>query len=183
MKKLLLTDIDGVLLDWSGHFNKYLETYYPDLGLMDPTEFVQNSDIAKVMQKFNHSAWIGYLKPHKDAAEVLLEFQKKGYEIICCTAMGYDQYQYSLRKQNLENVFPGLITRMDVVGFGEPKNEWLSQYKDSGAIWVEDKWTNAVAGADQRLNTFLMKHEYNAYKDDARITKVDNWQQILGQVT
>ena len=36
-----------------------------------------------------------------------------------------------MRKQNLENVFPGLISRMDVTGFGESKAEWLSQYKES----------------------------------------------------
>ena len=64
----------------------------------------------------------------------------------------------------------------------EPKDKWLSHYKDSGAIWVEDKWVNAIAGADQRLNTYLMRHEYNANGDDSRITKVDNWQQIASKV-
>lgn len=63
-----------------------------------------------------------------------------------------------------------------------PKNEWLSQYKDSDAVWVEDKWANALAGANQRLNTYLMRHEYNASNDDKRITKVDNWQQIASKV-
>ena len=28
--KILLTDIDGVVLDWVAHFEKYLNTYYPD---------------------------------------------------------------------------------------------------------------------------------------------------------
>ena len=176
--KILLTDIDGVLLDWSGHFNKYLKTYHPELGLMNPTEFDQHSNIAKVMQNFNRSAWLGYLKTHKDAAEILPEFKKAGYDIICCTAMGHDPYSYSLRKQNLENVFPGLISRMDVTGFGESKAEWLSQYKGSGAIWVEDKWANAKAGADAGLNTYLMRHEYNASQDYTGVKKVDNWVQI-----
>ena len=50
--KILLTDIDGVILDWSGNFNKYLQTYHPKLGLMTPTSFDQQSEIAKVMQSF-----------------------------------------------------------------------------------------------------------------------------------
>ena len=41
------------------------------------------------------------------------------------------------------------------------KNEWLSQYKGSGAIF-EDKWSNVIAGANIGLNTYLMRHEYNA---------------------
>ena len=142
--KILLTDIDGVLLDWSGHFNKYLQTYH--------------------------------------AAEILPKFKQAGYDIICCTAMGHDPYSYSLRKQNLENVFPGLISRVDVTGFGQPKTEWLSQYKGSGAIWVEDKWANAIAGATIGLNTYLMRHEYNASQDHTGVKKIDNWIQLYNEV-
>ena len=45
-------------------------------------------------------------------------------------------------------------------------------------VWVEDKWGNAVAGATIGHKTFLMRHEYNASGDHAKVTKVDNWQQI-----
>ena len=182
MRKLLLTDVDGVVLNWSEQFNKYLKQYHPEKALMDPTTFSQTEDIGQLIKGYNLTAWIGYLQPHKDAAEILPKFKQAGYDIICCTAMGHDPYSYSLRKQNLENIFPGLISRVDVTGFGQPKTEWLSQYKGSGAIWVEDKWTNAIAGVTTGLNTYLMRHEYNASGDDSRITKVDNWQQIASKV-
>ena len=39
MRKILLTDIDGVVLDWQKHFNKYLDKYYPGEELFDPTVF------------------------------------------------------------------------------------------------------------------------------------------------
>ena len=39
--KILLTDIDGVVLNWSDHFQKYLKQYYPDVALWDPTVFAQ----------------------------------------------------------------------------------------------------------------------------------------------
>ena len=32
------------------------------------------------------------------------------------------------------------------------------------------------------LNTYLMKHEYNAFLDDKRIKKVDNWRQIANSI-
>ena len=53
MNKILLTDIDGVVLDWSGHFNNYLRTYHPDKELMDPTTFAQAPDTAKLIESYN----------------------------------------------------------------------------------------------------------------------------------
>jgi len=182
MRKLLLTDVDGVVLNWSEQFNKYLKQYHPDKALMDPTTFLQTEDIGQLIKGYNLTAWIGFLQPLRDAQEVLPRFKEQGWTIIACTSMGTDQYANALRKQNMEQVFPNVFDRIDIIPFMEPKDKWLSHYKDSGAVWVEDKWANAIAGADQRLNTYLMRHEYNANGDDSRITKVDNWQQIASKV-
>ena len=83
---------------------------------------------------------------------------------------------------NIESLFPNVFSRIDIIPFMDPKNKWLTQYRDSGAIWVEDKWTNAVAGANIGLKTYLMKHEYNAQYSANNIEKVDNWIQIYNKV-
>ena len=83
---------------------------------------------------------------------------------------------------NIESHFPDVFDKVDIIPFMEPKDKWLSYYKHSGAIWVEDKISNAKAGADMGLNTYLMKHEYNAFLDDKRIKKVDNWRQIANSI-
>jgi FMN phosphatase YigB (HAD superfamily) len=181
MRKLILTDIDGVCLDWSKQFNKFLKEYHPDKELMDPTVFAQAPDTAKLIEGYNKTAWIGFLEPHRDAKEVLQKFKNDGWQIIGCTSMGTDRYANALRKMNIESHFPEVFDKVDIIPFMEPKNRWLSYYKDSGAIWVEDKISNAKAGADIGLNTYLMKHEYNAFLDDKRIKKVDNWIQIYNE--
>ena len=182
MNKILLTDVDGVILDWSGHFNNYLRTYHPDKQLMDPTTFAQAPDTAELIESYNKTAWIGFLQPHKDAIEVLKEIRDAGWVIIACTSMGTDRYANALRKMNIESHFPDVFDKVDIIPFMEPKDKWLSYYKHSGAIWVEDKISNAKAGADMGLNTYLMKHEYNAFLDDKRIKKVDNWRQIANSI-
>ena len=182
MRKLLLTDVDGVVLNWSEQFNKYLKQYHPDKALMDPTTFSQTEDIGQLIKGYNLTAWIGFLQPLRDAQEVLPRFKEQGWTIIACTSMGTDQYANALRKQNMEQVFPNVFDRIDIIPFMEPKNKWLSQYKGSGAIWVEDKWTNAVAGANIGLKTYFMKHSYNAMYDADNIEKVDNWIQIYNKV-
>lgn len=182
MHKILLTDIDGVVLNWSDHFQKYLKQYYPEVSLWDPTTFAQSDQTADIIKYYNNTAWIGFLPPLRDAQEILPKFKQEGWEIIACTSMGVDQYANALRKQNIESLFPDVFARVDIIPFMEPKNKWLSQYKGSGAIWVEDKWTNAVAGANIGLKTYFMKHSYNAMYDADNIEKVDNWIQIYNKV-
>lgn len=183
MRKILLTDLDGVILDWSGRFDEYLKMYSPTSKSMDPTVFEQTDDIAQHMIAFNRSAWIGYLEPLRDAREILKNFKQDGWQIFACTAMGYDPYSCSLRKKNIENLFPNIFDRVEMTAFGEPKHNWLSQWRNSGAVWVEDKWANAIAGADFGLKTFLMKHSYNTKHDYQGVEKVDNWTQIYNKVT
>jgi beta-phosphoglucomutase-like phosphatase (HAD superfamily) len=130
------------------------------------------------MRSHNNSAWLGYLEPMRDAKEVLLQIKREGWEIHGCTAMGFDPYAISLRKNNLETHFPNVFDRLDTVGFGASKESWLEKYRGKDCVWVEDRISNAQLGASMGFKTFLMKQQYNARCDDTRITKVDNWQQI-----
>ena len=52
--KILLTDIDGVVLNWSDHFQKYLKQYYPDVALWDPTVFAQADETAEIIKQYNY---------------------------------------------------------------------------------------------------------------------------------
>jgi hypothetical protein len=180
--KILLTDIDGVVLDWQAHFNDYLDKYYPDQELFDPTVFAQGETTGKIIKEFNNTAWIGFLKPWKDSIEVLTELKNLGWKIYGCTSMGTDQYANALRKKNVENLMPDVFTQLDIIPFMQPKGNWLSQWRGSGAVWVEDKWSNAILGADMGIKTFLMKQSYNSKHDYAGVEKVDNWRQIYNKV-
>ena len=181
--KILLTDIDGVVLDWQQHFNDYLDKYYPGQELFDPTVFAQGEETGKIIKEFNNTAWIGFLKPWKDSVQVLTEFKNAGWHIFGCTSMGTDPYANALRKKNIENLMPDVFARVDIIPFMEPKGHWLSQWRGSGAVWVEDKWSNAILGADMGIKTFLMKQSYNSKHDYQGVEKVDNWRQIYNKVT
>ena len=182
-RKILLTDIDGVVLDWQKHFNKYLDHYYPGEELFDPTVFAQGERTGKIIKEFNNSAWIGFLEPWKDSVEVLTELKKMGWKIYGCTSMGTDQYANALRKKNIETLMPDVFTQLDIIPFMQPKGNWLAPWKGSGAVWVEDKWSNAIIGADMGIKTFLMKQSYNSKQDYQGVEKVDNWRQIYNKVT
>ena len=181
-RKILLTDIDGVVLDWQKHFNKYLDHYYPGEELFDPTVFAQGERTGKIIKEFNNSAWIGFLEPWKDSVEVLTELNHMGWKIYGCTSMGTDQYANALRKKNIETLMPDVFAQLEIIPFMQPKGNWLAPWKGSGAVWVEDKWSNAIIGADIGIKTFLMKQSYNSKQDYQGVEKVDNWRQIYNKV-
>ena len=177
-QKFILTDIDGVCFDWAKQFRKFLGHYHPTVVLEDPT--TNFSHIKHIMHEFCVSAWMGWCTPLRDSVDVLTKFKEDGYEIHACTAMGFDPYAIALRRINLERFFPNIFSRVDTTEMSETANKssWLEKYRNTNCIWVEDKWTNAVCGAEMGIKTFLMRQPYNGQYNDARITKVDNWHQI-----
>ena len=178
-QKYILTDIDGVCVDWQKQFEKFLEFHYPD---KQPTSdpHARRQTLEQEMHQFIGSAWQGFCEPLRDAVEILTKFKRQGYQVHACTAMGFDPYAIALRKINLETYFPNVFDRLDTTAMGEgcTKEAWLEQYRGKDCVWVEDKWINALAGASMGITTFLMKQPYNAHNNDDRIHKVDNWQQI-----
>ena len=177
--KYILTDIDGVCLDWQTQFEKFLQFHYPDKDpKVDPT--ARHNNLEDEMNQFIGSAWQGWCQPLRDAVEILTKLKQQGYQVHGCTAMGFDPYAIALRKINLERHFPNVFDRLDTSesGAGCTKEDWLAQYRGHKCVWIEDKWGNAIAGATIGHKTFLMRHEYNASSDHPKVTKVDNWQQI-----
>ena len=77
---------------------------------------------------------------------------------------------------------PDVFAQLEIIPFMQPKGNWLAPWKGSGAVWVEDKWSNAIIGADMGIKTFLMKQSYNSKQDYQGVEKVDNWRQIYNKV-
>ena len=77
--KYVLTDIDGVCLNWTKQFNKFLAYYHPDVTLDDPTKDYE--DVVHIMHDFNRSAWMGWCEPLCDAVDILTKFKERGFEI------------------------------------------------------------------------------------------------------
>ena len=183
-EKIILTDIDGVCVDWDRGFTKFAKKYF-DMEINDSTEsharqrwVEMGRDIDDLIWHFNMSAWIKHLEPFRDAQTVIPQLSQEGWKFVAITSMHEDEHAHKLREENLQTLFGDAFTEVICIGTGYSKDDTLKPYKDSGYLWIEDKWRNAVLGADMGLDTILIKHPYNAYKDDSRITKVENWQQI-----
>lgn len=190
MNKLMLVDVDGVLLDWEYSFDRYLqkrgyvkvpsgsEKY--DIGKRYGISYETGRDLIK---NFNESAHIGFLPPHKDAVHYVKKLHEEcGIVFHAITSLSLDNNAYKLRKSNLEKLFGETVFQeITCLDTGADKDDALAPYKDSGLYFVEDKILNAETGIRLGLNSILMKHPHNMdYNGNAPV--VDNWRDIYNLV-
>jgi len=190
--KYILTDIDGVVLDWEESFIIWME--HRGHTLVKDYQFKYGVDkrfgIAKplsdqLVRQFNASAAIGFLPPMRDAQYYIkLLHEKHKYKFIAVTSLSLDLYAQKLRRRNLNKLF-GKNTFEDVICLdtGADKDEILIELSDKyeGCYWIEDKVVNAQLGADIGYDAILMQHGHSL-KAKGNFNIVKNWEDIYNAV-
>jgi hypothetical protein len=186
MKKTILTDCDGVIVNWEDHFHRWMEARGYNKVKNDIYHINEQYDMSRLESKrlvkeFNNSAWIGWCPALRDARSGIATLFEHGYEFICITSLSLDPYAQELRWQNLRTLF-GTEPFVDLVCLdtGADKDRALEPYRDSGLWWIEDKSENAVLGADLGLRSILIDHSYNRDCNDNRLVRVKTWKEITG---
>lgn len=194
MNKVILTDVDGVLLDWEYAFMTWMEEkgHKPTEGykyLYSQTLRYTNlsdADIKALIKQFNESAAIGFLPPLRDAVHyVKMLHEKKGYVFHAITSLSKNRYAQALRTKNLMKLFGETVfDRFVYLDTGADKDEALIEYKDTGLIWVEDKTKNAVLGNEFGLDARIMEHGFNMVEVEGHpeILRVKNWKELYEQL-
>jgi hypothetical protein len=190
-KKIILTDADGVLLDWEYAFDVYLQQhgfnkveggqFKYDIGKRYGIEKDQGKKLIKI---FNESAHMGFLPPLRDAMYYVKRLHEEhGYVFHCITSLSKDENAQELRKMNLCKLFgKTAFEKFIFLDTGADKDEVLEQYRDSGLWWIEDKITNAEVGHEIGLKSLLVEHGHNMDFKHPSIPLVKNWKEIYERV-
>lgn len=184
MNKLILTDVDGVLLDWEHAFHDWMESQgFERNGIATYDMHVaygqKKAHIKALIREFNNSAWMCCLKPLRDSVDGVAALAAKGYRFGAITSLSLDPYAAKLREQNLKTHFGDVFDFVTCLDTGADKDEALAPYKDSGLYWIEDKPENAALGADLGLQSIMVKHNHNYDFTYDGVKSVDNWAQIV----
>ena len=191
-KKLILTDADGVLLDWEWAFDVWMQEHgfaeVADSKLnydMSVRYGISKEQVTKLIRIFNESAAIGFLPALRDAVFYVKRLHEEhGYVFHCITSLSLDANAQRLRKMNLQKLFGKTVfERIVCLDTGADKQEALEEYKGTGLIWIEDKPENAIAGYNVGLQSFLVEHGHNMNYQQQGITLVKNWKHIYEIVT
>ena len=191
MKKIILTDADGVLLDWEYAFSVWMEQH--GFKTVDDWQFkydigkrygIEKDQAKKLIRMFNESAHMGFLPPLRDAMYYVKRLHEEhGYVFHCITSMSSDENAQELRKMNLRKLFgETAFTKFIILETGADKDDVLDAYKGKGYWWIEDKITNAVAGQERGLKSLLVEHGHNMDFEHPEIPRVKNWKEIYEKI-
>jgi FMN phosphatase YigB (HAD superfamily) len=190
-EKVILTDCDGVLLDWFHGFLNYAQQRGHDPIQGKQSEYkideifgLEKSFKQQLVQSFNESAWMRDLSPLRDAVKYVRKLHEEhGYVFHCITSQSDDPKARLLRVENLETVFgKGIFEYVECLPCGADKDDALEKYRDTGCWWIEDKMVNCDVGIEMGLNGILIAHEHNAdYKGEG--IRVQTWKEVYETIT
>jgi FMN phosphatase YigB (HAD superfamily) len=195
--RIILTDVDGVLLEWEHHFTKWMlqktlfdergARYHPHRLLPDKQNTyemaerfgVTKDEIRKHIREFNRSAWMGTQRPMLESQTWVKLLAAEGWTFIPITSQTSDIPAQQLRKRRLGELFGDQVfTNYHILGTGADKDSALAEFHNTGLYWVEDKPNNAVAGLKYGLKPILIDHPYNKDFDHPDVIRVNNWKEI-----
>jgi uncharacterized HAD superfamily protein len=195
--RIILTDVDGVLLEWEHHFTKWVlqksyfdehgNRYYPHKLLPNKQNTyemaerfgVTKNEIRALIREFNRSAWMGTQRPMLESQTWVKLLSAEGWTFIPITSQTSDIPAQQLRKRRLGELFGNhVFTNYHILGTGADKDSALAEFHDTGLYWVEDKPNNAIAGLKYGLKPILIDHPYNKDFSHPDIIRVSNWKDI-----
>ena len=187
--KIILTDIDGVVLNWEYAFGEYMEFqgHQPVEGHNKFYSVRQKYNLPTdasgdlVIKTFNESAAIGFLPPLRDAQYFIKKLHEQHqYQFIAITSLSLLPYAQQLREKNLKKLFgDNCFIEVNCLDTGADKDDILDVYarKYPCAFWIEDKPQNADVGIALGLQSILIEHGHNMnYDGQAKV--VVNWEEI-----
>ena len=196
--RIILTDVDGVLLEWENHFTKWMITRGHKLKEDYKSEYdmgkrfifysnVFNEDpnyIKLAIREFNKSAWMATQPPMPESQTWVKLLHAEGWTFIPISSQTSDIPAQELRKRRLEELFgEDAFYNFHILETGQDKDDVLAEFHGTGLYFVEDKWTNALAGLRYGLKILFINHPYNQKYKHPNITRVSNWQNIYKIVT
>lgn len=170
LNKVILTDCDGVLMNWEYAFNTWMQAHGYEMLASGPGHYdmgdrygLTNDKKKELVKFFNESAAIGFLPPLRDAMYYVdLLHRKHGYVFHMITSLSLDHNAQALRIQNTKKLFgETAFEKFIFCDTGADKDEVLEPYKDSGLLWLEDKVENAELGDRLGLESILIEHGHN----------------------
>jgi len=186
MNKLILTDADGVLLDWEWAFSVWMrergytikegakKSYY----LHHHYNELEEKDARRVVRTFNESAAIGFLPALRDSTYYVKRLHEEyGYQFRVITSLSLDKDAQRLREMNLRKIFGDAIESVICLATGADKDEALAPYEGSKMWWIEDKPQNADVGHKLGLKSILVEHGHNM-DHMCPYPVVKNWKEI-----
>lgn len=186
--KIILTDIDGVILDFGQTFLKFLEEVKGEVTTVEDyfrgKREIPLEEHQRIVAEYTHSDYFRHLNPKLCALDVLNGLRKEGWRFIAVTACDTEhpdqciKTAYNNRMENLERHFPDVFEDMHFSPWSTGKKEILSRYQPTW--WIDDRADHAHDGHDAGHKAIIMRGEdtHIDANNHANLPIVETWHEI-----
>ena len=189
--KLLVTDVDQVLLDWHEGFLEWVELNhgwkinpnhpqdsYDMVPWFLPLEFngeelhMNESGLVWLIEEFN--SYPRCLQPiDKDIESHLEDLRDYGIEIVALTSFGGCPKTGNFREEYLKVIFGDVFKEVIILPLRACKKAKLKELQPDW--FVEDNTSHSHSGLELGIKTFILDYSYNK---DSRAIRVRDWEEI-----
>ena len=192
MKKIILSDCDGCLVNWNEKFCEFMASKgHPRIPNTEHEYNISSRHnistklAMECVKEFNEGAIIEHLNPFADSVKYVNKFAQLGFRFIIVTSIGAHPGAKERRTKNLQNIFGDVFDEIHCIEQGASKANILMNWADTGYFWIEDHMRQAEAGHEAGLKTILISHPYNShYKTDLfpTVSYEHPWKEIYEKV-
>jgi HAD superfamily hydrolase (TIGR01509 family) len=182
--KIIVLDVDGVLLDWLSPFKQWMEGL--GYSLQEPHGYnlmeaysIDKSQLSKLKRHFNDSETIRSLPALPGAKEALMKLKALGYQLCVLTKLSSSLQSQSRRKLNLNDHFGlKLFERINILDVEDSKEYSLKELASNypNAWIIEDAPENIALSEKAGLKPILFEHDYNLTTDC--VYRINHWDKI-----
>ncbi len=192
VSRLILTDCDGVLLNWVKGFSTFIEGKGHKCGVEDSDQYslerrfgLTTDQVISHVNEFNESDAIRSLEPYADSVEYVKKLSEQGFRFTVISALTGNAKARQNRWINLQSVFGDVFEDLICLPIMTNKSVALEPWKGTNHFWIEDHVEQALAGLNQGLRPILVSHPYNNGIDCPfyRTSYENPWKDIYNQIT
>lgn len=183
--KIILCDVDGVLLNWMERFTTYMidEGYSIHQDEHNQYELgkvfnISDEEALKRISTFNDGDWrFGTLQAFDGAEEAMSILSTLGYSFVAITSCSERSEVVGLRKANLYNVFGDIFKEVHCIGVNQNKMPILKKYEPT--FWIEDRFRHVVEGVEAGHIGILIDRQWNQDEHHPLVMRCHSWAEIV----
>lgn len=193
MKKTILTDCDGVLLNWLSGLPGFLEDAGHDTShlksLLDGNQFVpffdlfmvdNEQDALEMMDRYHQSEHLTRLPEMEPGSSEAIRRLGQDYEIIVVTSFSDNKIAQRNREENLRLRYGDAITDLVCLPFSADKTEALKSIakRCDAKIWLDDQIKHVHHGTNAGIDSYQFTFGMSCGRNTGEVAEIDSWTKV-----
>lgn len=189
IERRLIIDIDDTCVDTLTGFVKWLASLNRlknvDGNIIHNREHLGSwlnvpDNLAEIwIKEFCEQSWEwGALWPCLGAEKALAQIKQQGWHVIGYSKSSGDMHRATLRRANLELLFPGVFNELYVINRSSNFNAVIKE--NANCVCVTALESTALSSAEAGHITYLLNQPWNRDFSNISVRKFNNWLDIAG---